>query len=72
MCAHSLKAQPEGGVQNLIDHNPLLTEIAIDFFFFNHSTERTIFYQFPFKLLLEVAKMKMESYSKCTKDVYAF
>lgn len=71
MCAHSLKAQPEGGVQNLIDYNPLLTEIAIDFLF-NHSMERNIFYQFPSKLLPEVTKMNMESYSKCTKDIYAF
>lgn len=69
MCAHSLKAQPEGEVQNLIYYNPLLTEFAIDF---NCSIERNIFFQFPSKLLPEVKKMKIGSYSKCTEDISAF
>ena len=46
---NSLKTQPEGGVQNLIYYNPLLTEFAIDYFFI-HSNERNIFSQIPFKL----------------------
>lgn len=54
--AHSLKAQPEGGVQNFIYYNP---EFGTDFFFFFKSLNgKKQISQFLFKLELEVTNPK--------------